>query len=193
MDPRVRRAMERWPDVPALYGWLRLDETGHWWLNGARVRNQALFAFIGRNYAADERGCWYFQNGPQRGYVALDYTPWVLHIDNSGHLRTQTGEHVSLGAQAVIDEQGNLLLETRQGPALLAGEALPVVADNLRDPHGNPLDSDGLERVIDGRTDGASLHWDGQVLPLTLMQRRTIPGHYGFVRTPSPESDPARQ
>jgi len=24
------------------------------------------------------RDPWYFQNGPQRVFVALDYTPWVL-------------------------------------------------------------------------------------------------------------------
>jgi hypothetical protein len=63
--------------VPAVYGWLALDRRGRWLLKepaGARfsgVGNVALREFIGRKYAVDERGCWYFQNGPQRVYVAL--------------------------------------------------------------------------------------------------------------------------
>jgi hypothetical protein len=41
----------------------------------------ALREFIARNYAADERGCWFFQNGPQRVYVTLAYAPLVVHYE----------------------------------------------------------------------------------------------------------------
>jgi len=77
MDDTVRRALERWPGVPAVYGWLALDRRGEWRLrnpaSGAfeRIGNAALRAFIARNYAADARGAWYFQNGPQRVYARL--------------------------------------------------------------------------------------------------------------------------
>ena len=30
MDPIVRRAIARWPNVPAVYGWLKLDRRGRW-------------------------------------------------------------------------------------------------------------------------------------------------------------------
>ena len=39
-----------------------------------------LLGFINRNYERDEHGQWYFQNGPQRVYVELEYTPWVVRL-----------------------------------------------------------------------------------------------------------------
>ena len=66
MDPMVLRSMAKWPDVPDVYGWLSLDRRGNWLLKGERIGNQALRDFISRNYQPDKRGCWYFQNGPQR-------------------------------------------------------------------------------------------------------------------------------
>src|SRR5690242_20319195 len=93
MDDIVIRAMAKWPNVPAVYGWLALDGRGQWSIKrtapapsasaSARlepVTNPKLIEFIGRNYAHDEQGCWYFQNGPQRVYVTLDYTPFVYRI-----------------------------------------------------------------------------------------------------------------
>jgi hypothetical protein len=29
----------------------------------------------------DERGCWFFQNGPQRVYVKLEATPYIARSD----------------------------------------------------------------------------------------------------------------
>ena len=80
MDEQVMRAMARWPHVPAVYGWLSLDRRGRWLIRGETISNRAALAFIGRNYAADERGRWYFQNGPQRVFVTLDYTPVVYFL-----------------------------------------------------------------------------------------------------------------
>jgi len=84
MDEIVARGMARWPNVPAVYGWLQLDRRGNWRIKGEKVPNQALREFIARNYQADERGCWYFQNGPQRVFVELAYAPLVLHYEGAG-------------------------------------------------------------------------------------------------------------
>jgi len=81
MDEMVARSMARWPNVPAVYGWLSLDRRGTWRIKQERVGNAALREFIARNYHADERGCWFFQNGPQRVFVRLDYTPLVVHYE----------------------------------------------------------------------------------------------------------------
>ena len=70
MDDRVIRSMARWPDVPDVFGWLALDARGHWLLKGETIANRAAVAFIARNYAHDEFGRWFFQNGPQRVFVA---------------------------------------------------------------------------------------------------------------------------
>ena len=81
MDEAVARSMARWPNVPAVYGWLSLDRRGNWRIKGERIGNAALRDFIARNYLADERGCWFFQNGPQRVFVELAYTPLVVHYE----------------------------------------------------------------------------------------------------------------
>src|SRR5919108_255593 len=88
MDSVVARAMAKWPNVPAVYGWLALDRRGNWLIRSPgtparfdRIANAALREFIARNYAADDAGRWYFQNGPQRVYVNLAYTPLVVHYE----------------------------------------------------------------------------------------------------------------
>ena len=87
MDEIVIRAIARWPNVPSVYGWLRLDRRGNWLVksrsrrDGApefeRISNRAVNESIGRNYGEDSEHRWYFQNGPRGEFVALDYTPWV--------------------------------------------------------------------------------------------------------------------
>ena len=80
VDEIVLRGMAKWPNVPAVYGWLSLDRRGNWRIKGERIANAGISAFIGRNYGQDNEGRWFFQNGPQRVYVALDYTPFVYRI-----------------------------------------------------------------------------------------------------------------
>jgi len=76
MDEIVLRSMLKWPDVPAVYGLLSLDRRGSWMIRPSRTlrahRHAAVREFIGRNYASDSEGRWYFQNGTQRVFVALD-------------------------------------------------------------------------------------------------------------------------
>lgn len=135
MDPSVLRAMARWPNVPDVYGWLALDRRGNWLLqDGAgagfgRIGNAALREFIGRNYAADERGCWYFQNGPQRVFVALAYTPFVLHYEGEA-LVDQCGRAARPRA-TFVDEDGSVLVQAERGVALLDDRDLALFATRL--------------------------------------------------------------
>ena len=77
MDDTVMRAMAKWPNVPNAYGWLALDARGRWLLKGERIGNAGVVEFIGRNYAPDDRGRWFFQNGPQRVFVTIEIAPWI--------------------------------------------------------------------------------------------------------------------
>jgi hypothetical protein len=108
MDESVVRSMAKWPNVPAVYGWLSLDRRGNWLIKGERIGNHALREFISRNYGADERGCWYFQNGPQRVFVRLAYTPLVVHYEGA-RLLDQRGEAFAAG-EIYVDEEGSLLI-----------------------------------------------------------------------------------
>lgn len=134
MDEAVARSLARWPNVPAVYGWLRLDRRGNWLIRAGggtdrfeRIANLALREFIGRNYEADALGRWYFQNGPQRVYVRLAYTPLVVRHEGDSLLdqcdRPFTAERFFL------DEEGSLLAQGSDTVALLDDRDLQRYAD----------------------------------------------------------------
>src|SRR5262245_12573859 len=104
MDEAVRRAIAKWPNVPAVYGWLSLDRRGRWLLRGEHIDNPAITAFIARNYEHDASGRWFFQNGPQRVFVDLDYTPIIVRIGDRSRLVTHTEREVGAIGSAWIDE-----------------------------------------------------------------------------------------
>ena len=128
MDDAVARSLAKWPNVPAVYGWLSLDRRGNWLIKGARIGNAALREFIARNYDADERGRWFFQNGPQRVYVALAYTPLVVHYE-ADHLVDHCGRPFAV-TSTFQDDEGSVLLESARGIALLDDRDLERYADS---------------------------------------------------------------
>lgn len=127
MDEIVARSLAKWPNVPAVYGWLELDRRGNWLIKGERIMNRALREFIARNYEHDERGRWFFQNGPQRVYVKLAYAPLVVHhegealFDHCGRPFTARG--------VFQDDEGSVLLEGEPCVALLDDRDLERYAD----------------------------------------------------------------
>ena len=127
MDPIVLRSMAKWPDVPDVYGWLSLDRRGNWLLKGERIGNPALREFIGRNYQPDPVGRWFFQNGPQRVFVALAYTPLVLHFE--GELLLDHCDRPFQAEQTFLDEEGSVLLAGESGIGLLDDRDLDRYAD----------------------------------------------------------------
>lgn len=153
--------MARWPDVPAVYGWLALDRRGNWLLREpasgafARIGNAALREFIGRNYEPDERGCWFFQNGPQRVFATLHYTPLVLHYDGPS-LRDHCGRPAHATA-TYLDDEGSVLLQVERGIGLLDDRDLARYAAGL---------GEGWERLPRVRT-------------------AEVPARFGFVSAPS--------
>ncbi len=129
MDEIVARSLAKWPNVPAVYGWLSLDRRGNWLIKGQRIGNPALREFIARNYEPDPRGRWFFQNGPQRVYVGLAYTPLVVHfeaedlLDHCGRpFRAET---------AYQDDEGSVLLSGSGSVALLDDRDLERYADQI--------------------------------------------------------------
>lgn len=132
MDDLVKQAMAKWPNVPDCFGWLGLDARGDWYMRddptqalgpfpiskGSRLEHEKLIDFIGRNYAADRQGRWYFQNGPQRVYVELEVTPWVWRLQTDGSLQTHTGQHARM-QRCFVDELGRLFIDTDLGLGLV--------------------------------------------------------------------------
>ena len=127
MDDIVIAAMAKWPHVPEVFGWLRLDGRGMWWLKNQRLNHVGMLDFIQRNYSQDAQGRPFFQNGPQRVYLELAATPWIWRLTPDGSADpTDTGtctvhSHTGLAAQVracLVDEAGRVYLETDLGIGL---------------------------------------------------------------------------
>ena len=127
MDEMVARSIAKWPDVPAVYGWLALDRRGNWLIKGQRIGNPGLRGFIARNYEADGRGCWYFQNGPQRVFVALAYTPLVVRHD--GERLLDHCDRPFAARRLFLDDEGSVLALGEAGIALLDDRDLERYAE----------------------------------------------------------------
>ena len=169
MDDLVKQAMTKWPNVPNCYDWLGLDARGDWYMRdeqaqaqgpfprskGSRVQHDKLIAFIGRNYAHDEAGCWYFQNGPQRVYVELEATPWIWRLQPDGVIQSHTGQLARM-QRCIIDEHGRLYLDTEHGFGLLHTQDVLQAAD---------LIESGL--------------WVPQEIPTAVLPRQ-----FGYIRSP---------
>jgi hypothetical protein len=201
MDELVLRGMAKWPNVPAVYGWLALDRRGQWTIKGERISNPAVTAFIGRNFERDERGCWFFQNGPQRVFVKLEYTPLVLRVTGADgaplELETHTGERVATIEGTWLDEDGSLLLLTEHGPGVLHDGDLQRLMPWFVDANGNPVEESVLDDLME-------LTGQQRSVPLWLKFRETnvkvnpvsareVPGKFSFVREPAPPAGEDKQ
>ncbi|HJO35906.1 MAG TPA: DUF2946 family protein [Gammaproteobacteria bacterium] len=196
MDESVRRALARWPNVPAAYGWLALDRRGTWHLEGRPLRHARTIDFIGRNYQADENGAWHFQNGPQRAYVKLAYTPWVLHLRAgrapvaAGALATHTQQPVMTLRSAWLDEEGSLLLETAAGISVLDDRDLAAMSGALCDRAGRPLDdaalAEGFAAALEGAPHALHLAYADALLPVATLPAAEVAARFGFIADPQP-------
>jgi hypothetical protein len=150
MDQSVLDAVKRWPDVPVVYGWLSLTARGEWKLHplgdaqlggaGQGISNTQILGFIGRNYASQADGAWFFQNGPQRVYVRLDAAPLILHVDPSARaITTHNGITLQQISHWYCDETGQLFADTDVGPGRVDDRDLHLIADILRSADGRSL------------------------------------------------------
>ena len=193
MDDIVVRAIAKWPNVPAVCGWLRLDRRGNWLIRNERITNPAITAFIGRNYACDDCGRWFFQNGPQRVFAALDYTPFVYRItDAEGGalvIETHTRLMISTIHGAWLDEDGALLLTSDVGVGVVHDGDLVRVLPQFVDVSGTALAEDVLEERMhltrEGQLTPLWLDLCGTMLRVEPLSSSTLAARFGFVATPA--------
>lgn len=164
MDDIVKAAIKKWPNVPHCFDWLGLDARGDWYLRdvatqaagpfpqskGSRVTHDKLREFIQRNYEHDAQGAWFFQNGPQRVYVALELAPLVIGVrrqvpHGAGGLaetaasaggpgfvvETHTGRLVKEVRSSWLDEAGHLYLDTEHGLGVVRSLDMDAAADAI--------------------------------------------------------------
>lgn len=192
MDDIVKAAMAKWPDVPDVYGWLELTARGEWLIKGEPIDNEAIRAFIGRNYASDGRGNWYFQNGPQRVYVSPEATPIVYRLDEAGRLESHTGAHSLQLRAAFADAAGRLYLDTDLGPGLVDSRDIGHFAERIVDRTGRVLDERALVLWNAGEAE-AFLNPDGlharhdPLVRIVRVDGNRLPETLGFVARPGRE------
>lgn len=190
MDDIVRQAMAKWPNVPDVYGWLSLDRRGNWLIKGESIANEALISFIGRNYQHDNEGRWYFQNGPQRVFVALACAPFVYRMASNEHeplaLDTHTGLHVRGIQSARLDEHGTLLIDTEHGPGGLYDLDLDRLAPHFIDAQDATIDDDTLEAMLDDTQNTLALwlRFGDARIPIERIRSAAIEQRFGFVANP---------
>lgn len=195
MDPIVKQAMAKWPNVPHCYGWLALDARGTWTMRDQRaqdqqtrgdvIRNPALLGFINRNYLHDELGNWYFQNGPQRVYVNLELTPYIARSDpQQGYL---------LHTDTVLGEIDAVWL-TEQGQAILCAGAVVAALDDrdtaafikqLEIAGHSASDGQLLAWLQDSESAQLQLRHPGKLLTARFIDSAALPAQFGFVRVPA--------
>ena len=193
MDEIVRQAIAKWPSVPHCYGWLALDARGTFRMRdeaaqlantpGDIIRHAALLAFIHRNYTHDERGAWFFQNGPQRVYVELETTPFVVRTDPVHQFVLHDGQVMSGIHEVCLTEQGQLVLSNGRQIAMLddrdLAQCLPLL--KLR---GQLIDDEQLMQWLALPNDDLSLGTREGDVRVRWVRSDMLASSFGFVSRP---------
>lgn len=146
MDEIVKQALAKWPNVPDCYGWLGLDTRGNWFMRddqaqalgpfisgnllskGSQLRHEKLIDFIQRNYESDQKGQWFFQNGPQRVYIELASTPLIWRVGDDFSIQDHAGRSARI-QRVLVDEEGHLYLDADRGVGLVHSMDMSHAAD----------------------------------------------------------------
>ena len=203
MDEQVIRSLIKWPDVPDCYGWLALDRRGQWRMRdeftqqnnlpGQVIKHQSLNEFISRNYARDTQGKYFFQNGPQRVFIALDATPWIVRMipsDQGVKLLTQCQSPIEPTA-ALSDEKGNIYIignitqavyeeSDRAQFKLQTTESIALLHD-----HDLDLFSELATLKEEACSFGGSWSWHGKQLPLDPIHSSELANRFDYLAQPS--------
>ena len=198
MDEQVLRSLVKWPNVPDCYGWLALDRRGQWrmrdefaqqnQLPGQVITHRALNDFISRNYDCDSSGRYFFQNGPQRVFITLDKTPWVVRIipsEKGLQLITQC-KNLMEPSSALSDEVGNIYIvgKVNQGQFSEDCQSIALLHDH---------DLDHFSQLAKLREEacsfGGSWDWQGKQLPLDPIHSEELAARFKFMTRPSDRVD----
>ena len=195
MDDIVKQALAKWPNVPHCYGWLGLDARGNWRMRderaqhldlpGDKVVQVALLGFINRNYLADERGCWFFQNGPQRVFVNLEATPYIARTDPAHGLVLHTDEPVAAIERAWMTEHGELILHSAGKVAQVDDRDVAQLMATL-EIDGVSASDEALMSWLDGSAGQLTLRYKGQAVQVDRIARDAVATQLQFVRMPAP-------
>jgi hypothetical protein len=175
-------AIAKWPNVPACYNWLSLDRRGDWRLQGERVTHHGFIALLNRQYGVDDRGCWFVQNGPQRVFVELVYTPWIFRFAAEG-LQSHTGISCGNITACFLDQEGSALIDTELGIGLLDDRDLPAFLDECRQNQSVAVDEENWLKIMAGEQ-LTNITWRG--LTVQAIAQNDVASRFSFQPNPQP-------
>ena len=196
----------KWPNVPDCFGWLALDRRGQWRMRdeftqqnklpGQVIKHTTLNEFIARNYACDERGRYFFQNGPQRVFISLDATPWIVRFipsEISSKLINQCNQTMEPTA-ALSDEKGNIYIVGNvdqiiyNGIANESSQFTKSASQTIALLHDHDLDhfSELAKLREEACSFGGSWFWQDKQLPLDPIHSDELAARFNFVANPLP-------
>ena len=200
------RSLMKWPNVPDCYGWLALDRRGQWRMRdeftqlnnlpGQVIEHKALKEFIARNYACDELGRYFFQNGPQRVYITLDATPWIVRIlpsDKGLNFINQCHQNMD-PAGALSDEKGNIYIVGNLNQIIYNsrdrknGQFTESNSQTIALLHDHDLDQfSGLAKLHEEACSfGGSWVWQGKQLSLDPIHSEELASRFHYIVKPQP-------
>lgn len=193
MDEMVRLAMAKWPNVPHCYGWLALDSRGNWRmmderaqalnLAGDKIHHHALIGFINRNYDVDAQGNWYFQNGPQRVYVNLAATPFILQLDGAGNLVDHT-ENIWPQVDAIwLNDEGRLIAQYQKKIAQLDDRDLAHCLALFK-LQGAMLNDEAWQAWMSDSSLALEFSYAGKTLPVQRLPSEDLAQLFGYCSQP---------
>lgn len=203
MDEKVIRSLIKWPNVPDCYGWLALDRRGQWRMRdeftqqnnlpGQVIKHQTLNEFISRNYARDTEGKYFFQNGPQRVFITLDATPWIVRVipsDQGIKLLTQCQSQIE-PTSALSDEKGNIYIVGNVTQAVYEDSDRTQfklqTTESIALLHDHDLDLfSGLATLKEEACSfGGSWGWYGKQLPLDPILSSELANRFDYTAKPA--------
>ena len=205
MDDQVLRSLMKWPNVPDCFGWLALDRRGQWRMRdeftqqnklpGQVIQHSSLNEFIARNYASDELGRYFFQNGPQRVFISLDATPWIARIIPSeiGLQLTNQCNQIIKPTAALSDEKGNIYIVggVDQTICSLSNKSDPFIKSDRQAIallHDHDLDhfSELAKLREEACNFGGLWVWQDKQLPLEPIHSEELASRFHFIANPAP-------
>ena len=193
MDDIVQAALRKWPNVPHCYGWLALDARGNWRMRdeaaqradapGDKLANTALVGFINRNYAHDDKGRWYFQNGPQRVYVNLEATPFIARTDPSQGFVLQTGQALAVVEAAYLTDAGAVILQAGEIVAQLDDRDVAQVLARA-ELDGRPASVEAIMAWLEDDTAELALVLPGGRVRVEWLAAEALQRRFGYVQAP---------
>ena len=211
MDDQVLRSLMKWPNVPDCFGWLALDRRGQWRMRdeftqqnklpGQVIKHAALNEYIARNYACDELGRYFFQNGPQRVFINLDATPWIVRIIPGAKNPALINQcHQTMEPTAALsDEKGNIYIVGTVDQTIYGGNK-----NNSNHNHNQFIKRDGQTVALlhdhdldhfselaklreEACSFGGSWVWQDKQLPLDPIHSEELAPRFKFIANPLPQ------